>query len=162
MDIVLDACSIINLLNGEVLQKVVSIQGINFYVGEYLYDEEILDVPQKLKVQSLIVNNFISIIESSVSVSQFKALKDTYELGDGETECIAICLNTGYNIATDDKKARESAHTELGDKVVGSLFLLRESVRTGMLSCDDAKTSFQLMKHKGGFLPKIDLDYFCT
>lgn len=121
MEIVLDACSIINLINGDVLQKVILLNDKRFYVGEYLYDEEILDISQKLKVQTLVQNSCITLLQSTITLTQFSILKNKYDLGNGETECIAICKNTGYFIATDDKKARSNASTELGGaKVIGS------------------------------------------
>jgi predicted nucleic acid-binding protein len=163
MNIILDACTIINLLNGQVLQDILSIPQIGIYIGDNFVDKEIsLNLSQKIIVESLIDAQKIVLLESDITLSEFTQLKKRYDLGNGETECIALCKKHGYYVATDDWKARNAAAIELGDsKVIGSLFLLRETVRKKIISCSTAKQSYLLMKQRGGFLPKIDEEYFC-
>jgi predicted nucleic acid-binding protein len=163
MNVVLDACAIINLINAEVLQKVSLIPNYNLYVGDNLLDQEILNQAQKICIEVLLSNGLIKLLKSNVSLSEFTILKNKYDLGDGETECIGLCKRHGFYIATDDFKARKCAKKELGESsVAGSLFLLRESVRTNILSCDEAKKAFAIMIAKGGYLPKIDDNYLCS
>jgi predicted nucleic acid-binding protein len=163
MNIILDACTIINLINGQSFHSVISTPGLSIFVGDNLIDQEIsLNIAQKMIIESAIKENKITLLTSIVTLTDFTTLKRAYDLGNGETECIALCKILGYHIATDDWKARSAATIEIGDsKVIGSLFLLRETVRKKTLTCSDAQNSFLLMKKKGGFLPKIDLEYFC-
>jgi len=164
MEIVLDACTIINLINGKILDKIISIPRLLIFVGDNLLEQEIyLNLPQRVIIESLIQSKKITLLESDVTLNEFTKLKKVYDLGDGETECIALCKKHGYAIATDDKRARMSAKIELGEaKIVGSLFFLREAVRNEVIECEDALASFKLMKKHGGFLPNLDKDYFCN
>jgi predicted nucleic acid-binding protein len=163
MNIILDACTIINLINGQSFHSVISIPGLSIFVGDNLIDQEIsLNIAQKIIIESAVNENKITLLLSNVTLADFSTLKAIYELGNGETECIALCKLLGYHIATDDWKARSAATVEIGvSKVIGSLFLLREAVRKKILTCTEAQNSFLLMKKKGGFLPNIDLEYFC-
>jgi predicted nucleic acid-binding protein len=162
MDMILDACSLINLINGGLLQKIVALASTQFHVGEILLEQEILDNVQKLKVNTLIANKDLSLLPSNILLSQFIALKNKYGLGDGETECIALCKNLNFAISTDDLKARKCAKTELGSQFVfGSLYLMRELVRAGTISCQEALTAYKEMITHGGFLPNVDATYLC-
>ena len=162
MDIILDACSIINLINGGLLQKVVTLASIQFHVGEILLEDEILNEVQKIKVNTLVVEGNISVLEASVSLSEFTRIKGRYNLGKGEVECIALCKRLQYSISSDDLKARNSAINELGKHAVkGTLFLIRELVRDGAISCEEAMTAYRSMIVKGAFLPTVDEHYFC-
>lgn len=162
MNNVLDACSIINLINGGVLHRIALIPGYKIYIGDHLLEQEILNPAQKIIVESLILNGKLILLESDITLSEFTSLKIKYNLGDGETECIALCKKHDFNIVSDDSKARKSSIKELGtQRVYGSLFILRESVRANLLSCEEAKKVFAMMKIKGGFLPDINDDYFC-
>jgi predicted nucleic acid-binding protein len=163
MNVVLDACTIINLINGEVLQKVSQLPGYVLYVGDNLLEQEILDQAQKLYIELLVSSNQIIVLQSNISLAEFISLKSKYDLGDGETECLALCKNNNYAIASDDLKARKCSAKELTEQnVIGSLFLMRESVRNHLLSCEDAKTAFSMIMSKGGHLPKVDENYLCS
>ena len=162
MNVVLDACSIINLINGNILHKIIAIPGYLFHVGDILLDQEILNQSQKLILLTCIKNNSIDLIESTTTLSEFNRLKQLYNLGTGETECIAICKANGNTISTDDLKARKAAVIELGDeqKVIGSLFLLRTLVVSKSITASEAYSCYLLMKQKGGFLPRIAQSFF--
>jgi len=161
MNIALDACTLINLINGKVLQKITETPNIHLFVGDNLLDQEILNHAQNILLESLISDGKIQVLESSVTISEFLALKTKYDLGDGETETIALCKEHNNYFASDDKKARKCAGKELGqDKVVGTLFLLKQTVKQSMIEANEAFESLQLMRQKGGFLPDIELDYF--
>ena len=162
MDIILDACSIINLINAGLLQRVVALASIEFHVGEMLLEDEILNDVQKIKVNTLVSDGKISVIETTVPMSEFIKLKEKYNLGNGEVECIVLCKSLRYYISTDDLKARKSAIAELGKNAVkGTLFLIRELVINNYISCEDAMIAYKSMITKGAFLQALDEDYFC-
>jgi predicted nucleic acid-binding protein len=162
MDVVLDACSLINLINGDVLGKILRIPGFTYLIG-IIVNEECCEIEnQKIIIEDFVRAGLLKIHDKDVELSAFVALKTKYQLGDGETESIALITENGHSISSDDAKARSSALYEVGtSRVIGSLFLLRQAVRDKLMSCDDAKTAFLLMKVKGGFLPNIDDEYFC-
>ena len=162
MNIVLDACSIINLVNGNCIDKVLQLD-YAFYIGDMLLEQEILSVEQKIILEMLIQNRHLQILSSNVSISNFIEFTKKHDLGLGESECLLLCKNLGYTICTDDKKARICSGNELGkEKVVGSLYLLKASVKATLINCGDAIDYYKLMRFKGGFLPKnLDQNYFC-
>lgn len=162
MDIVLDACSIINLVNGNCIDRVLCLDH-KFYVGDMLLEQEILSNVQKIMIEALIQKNYLKILPSNVSLQAFKEFNKKFNLGLGETECILLCKSGDFVICTDDRKARICSETELGtDKVVGSLYLLRASVKAAIMSCAEAIGSYGLMRVKGGFLPSnLNEKYFC-
>ncbi|MDB5157114.1 MAG: hypothetical protein JWR50_1821 [Mucilaginibacter sp.] len=163
MDVVLDTSSIINLINGSVLDRIVKLPNNKFFIGEQLLNKEILDEVQKIIVEALIVKKKITVIPSTITLSTVVDLQSKFRLGLGEIECIALCKINDKAICTDDLKARTIASKEIGEiNVLGSLSLLKESVKAGVLNCNDALGSYHLMIEKGGFLPKkLNADYFC-
>jgi len=162
MEIVLEACSIINLINGELLQHISLIPNMSLYICDTLVEQEILDPAQKLFIETLIINGNVKLLKSDVTLTEFSSLKTLYNLGFGEIECLAFCKKHSYCIASDDFKARAACSKELGkSNVVGTLFLLREAVRNTSLSCEEAVKAYLLMRQKGGFLPNVNNDYLC-
>lgn len=163
MDIVLDTSSIINFINGSVIDQVLKMANHRFFMGEQLLNKEILDGVQKIIVEALIAKKRITVLPSAVTLSLVVDLQNKFRLGLGETECIALCKTCNKAICTDDLKARKFAAVELGDiYVYGSLSLLKESVKAGVLNCEKVIVSYQLMIEKGGFLPRnLTADYFC-
>ncbi|HEY4325360.1 MAG TPA: hypothetical protein VGN20_15280 [Mucilaginibacter sp.] len=163
MDIVLDTSSIINLINGSVFDRVLTMNGYRFFIGDQLFNKEVLDEVQKIIVEALIAKNKIVLLKSAVTASIIAELRVKYRLGLGETECMALCKICNKAICTDDFKARRFSVIELGEsQVFGSLSLLKESVNIGTLSCLEVLTSYMLMIEKGAFLPKgLTDDYFC-
>src|SRR6267378_2113510 len=97
MDIALDACTIINLLNGNILQQITQLSGHRFYVSDGILEQELLSPAQNIFLDTLITNGSIQVCTSSITVQEFIALKSKYDLGDGETETIAICKLNHYH-----------------------------------------------------------------
>lgn len=160
--IVFDSSSIINLINGEVLNDILKLQGYIFYIGNIVLEECSRVQSQKDVIEKYIQEGKIKLIEEDVDLTVFRTLKTKYNLGDGETECIGYCKGTAFKLSSDDGKARRDATTELGaSHVTGSIFLLREAVRFQIIECRSAKSAFLFMKIKGGFLPEVADEYFC-
>jgi predicted nucleic acid-binding protein len=163
MEIILDACTIINLINGEVLQEISLISNHTIYICDNILEEEILDSAQKLFIEALIIKGHVKLLESDVTLAEFTSLSSRYNLGFGELECLALCKKHFFHIATDDANARKFAKAELGtEKVIGSLYLIRDAVRNLALNEQEAKNAFKMMKIKGGFLPNIEDSYFTS
>jgi predicted nucleic acid-binding protein len=74
-------------------------------------------------------------------------------------ECAAVI--EVMSVCSDDAKARKSAQNELGEnRVAGTLFLLRECVKNGVLTSESALVAYEQMRAKGAFLPDLPEDYF--
>ncbi|SEO14061.1 hypothetical protein [Mucilaginibacter sp. OK283] len=163
MDIVLDSSSIFNLINGDCIDNLLSIEDHDFYVGDLIFDQEILNPLQMAIIETLINKGLITLLNSEVTASRILELQAKYNLGLGETECMAICSAKGFTICTDDLRARNCSKKEIGKEcVIGSLSLLRDGVRSHIITCKEAIDKYMLMRAKGGFLPAgLNTDYFC-
>lgn len=163
-NIVFDSCSLINLMNSDRLETALSIVGINYYLGPAVYKEVSKIQTQKETVDFLIASGKLLNWPNNINISLISRLYNDYGLGDGETESIAICIETGFSICCDDKKARTASQTEItDDRLMGSLRLLKLAVIENIIKCTDAQVSYIEMLFKGGFLPKnVDNDYFCS
>ena len=160
----MDACSVINLINCNNLHSVLSLENTTFFIGPAVYDEVV-----KLPEQEVIINTFISkgvieIYDGEINIDLVDSFFETYQLGDGETETVAICVQNGFTMCCDDRLARAMAETVIGeDKTMGSLRLLKFTVQAGILLCKDAFVAYRLMISEGGFLPKnISNHFFCS
>jgi predicted nucleic acid-binding protein len=85
-------------------------------------------------------------------------------LGEGETECLVVCLTNGdIDVCCDDGKARQTGKSLLGaGRVVGSMRVLRWCVEEELIDCEAAYASFVKMREGGGFLPEMNHDFFCA
>lgn len=97
----------------------------------------------------------------TITAAQFARLLERYELGLGETECIAHAEGRGLTVCTDDGAARRAAEAHLGaGRVVGSLALIRECVCSQMITSHEAYLAYELIRAKGAFLPDVTAGYF--
>ncbi|HVA41371.1 MAG TPA: hypothetical protein VNF49_11950, partial [Candidatus Binataceae bacterium] len=79
-----------------------------------------------------------------------------YELGAGETECLAFASVQPLLVCCDDRRARSMITRELGQgRVTGSLGLLVRAVELVALTSDQASAAYELMRKRGGFLPDV-------
>lgn len=163
MNIILDSCSIINLINGEVFDKIFSLKNYCFYLG-LIVQEECYKEPEQIPIIDLAISSKkLLLIEEDIELSKYKEYKKKYNLGDGETESIISAKDHNMTIASDDNMARKSAIIEIGEEnVVGTIYLLREMVRQNLIQCDESIESLLIMKIRGGFLPLIGTDYLCN
>jgi predicted nucleic acid-binding protein len=99
--------------------------------------------------------------EDDIPGARYLELLRSYRLGEGETECLAICEHRQYRLVSDDAAARRAGIELLGDQgVTGSLGLLRGAVIAGLLLQQDAFSRYERMVDNGAFLPKIEPDFF--
>ena len=158
----LDACTIIFLTNGKVLDSILRLQGRTWFVGQFVLDECHKDGRVIPELQQAIDDGRITLLDGSeISAADFLNLLQRHGLGDGETECLAYSIFDGRVVCTDDKKARNIIISiSGGDKVIGSLGLLKEAVKQGLLTSVDAMKAYNLMVAKGAFLPTIPSNFF--
>ncbi|MBN6111408.1 hypothetical protein [Xanthomonas bonasiae] len=162
MIVLLDASTVINLVNGGVFDAVLSIEGVEYQVGSLVRDEvssaaEVLDL--ELAKGSLTLAD-----DGLVSYSEFLVAKNDMGLGDGETECILIASAIRSQIACDDGRARKAAIKRLGHEslVTGSLGLMQRACSQGLISPEVAYLAYEEMRKLGGYLPQIDINFFAV
>jgi predicted nucleic acid-binding protein len=160
VDLITDASSIINLSNAGALAVVTSLPDVTICVSPLVVGEcEPTCAAELLAHQEQGTIHFVD--PNDVSSERFLALLDEHELGEGETECLALFLDGDYVFCCDDGKARQvgTALTNEGE-VVGSIRLLKWAVDAGLCTAEQAFEYYQRMKDAGGFLPDVSLEWF--
>jgi predicted nucleic acid-binding protein len=160
VDLIIDASSVINLHNAKALALVTGLNDRVVWLSPLVVGEceptcaaEILRLQQEGRIK------FVD--PDDISAETFLDLLETYQLGEGETECLALCSVHPYILCCDDQRARHVATQLHGpERVVGSLRLLKWAVLEGLISADDAYSRHSAMKDAGGFLPDIELKWF--
>jgi predicted nucleic acid-binding protein len=161
MNIVLDASSAINLHNAAVLDAAGRLARCRLWLTPTVVGE--CQPSLAAKILDLKMNGVLQFVDDvSVPTDFFLNLLAEHNLGEGETEAIAVCKVFGYNFCCDDKKARLLAIEALGKgRVVGSLRILRWCVHEAIFDCSGAFELFKAMRNAGGFLPRVAQPFFC-
>ena len=94
-------------------------------------------------------------VESSQEEFLFRLLAES--LGKGESSCLSIAISRDLKVLTDDRDARRLAQRR-GVPVSGTIGVLVEAVREGLLSVEEANTMLSDMIEKGYFSPFETLD----
>lgn len=159
MILVLDASTLINLANGEVLGVVLTLPGSQFLVSSVVRRES---KTIARAIDTAVAAGRLGLIDDNlISAALFRQTKRRLKLDDGETECIIAADNLGASIACDDGAARAAATRELGaGRVTGSIGLLRQARQTGSLTSEQAYAAYRLMVQRGGYLPDLPESYF--
>lgn len=161
MNVIMDACSIINLHNGGVLRCICGIPDLHFQVGPIVGGECSEDCA--LIIASLHSDGDLEYLEDNcLDLDSFLDFVDKHKLGDGESECILLAsLDEESSICCDDRRGRTKALEMIGEeRVFGSLRLLKFAVQHSILHSSEAFEAYKLMRSAGGFLPIIGIAYF--
>jgi predicted nucleic acid-binding protein len=155
---IIDASSLINVINGGVLLIVLRLPARQFYVGQMVLAE---CGRQETDIQQALTGGLQLLDEESLSGKLFLELLAEHGLGLGETECLAFALSGSESICCDDRRARGVCAAKLGSaRVLGTARLLRECVEAGLITADAAVASYESMRAKGGFLPELSRGFF--
>lgn len=162
MRVLLDSSSVINLVNAGALELVCSLEDTEWWLPPAVVDESgpscaavTLELQQKGQI------NFLD--DGEMDAERFLYLLDTYSLGAGETECVAVAVDADYHVCCDDRRARTMAAEIIGaDRVFGTVGLLKRCVQEQRIDCSEARRMLCLMRESGGFLPDTPQSYFCT
>ena len=159
MIVVVDACTLINLANGEVLSKLLQLPDLTFQVSAVVRGES---KTISAAIDVAVSSGRLQIVDDSlISVSDFRRAKSEMGLDDGETECVLAAKALGCFVACDDGAARKVISGKLGEeRLSGSIGLLRRAVSEGMIDSRQAFTAYKLMRERGGFLPDLSPNYF--
>ena len=154
MIVVVDACTLINLANGEVLSKVLQLPGFFFHVSSVVRHES-KSIAEAIDIA--VANGRITLLDDTlISVSDFIRAKKELKLDDGETECILAAQALGCVVASDDGAARKLICEILGkERLSGSISLLRHAIADGAIDRKQAFFAYSLMRERGGFLPSL-------
>lgn len=160
MRIILDACSVINLVNGGAFSLILTIPNASFHIGPMALGE-CGGENQAILLAEIAAARVELLDDDDIPAGTYLALSERFGLGDGETECLTFASHADYVVATDDRAARQAVVAIAGDtRLIGSLGLLRKAVQCGLCSAEAAYASYQTMKTLGGFMPNVTIDFF--
>jgi predicted nucleic acid-binding protein len=160
MDLIIDASSIINLDNAGALDVVAKLEGRNLCISPLVIGE--CQPTCAARLAELERQGAIWFVDPErISAELFLELIEEHDLGEGETECLALASGHPFVFCCDDAKARMVATNLIGvDRVIGSLRLLKWCVADKILQAAEAFAIYESMKAAGGFLPDIDQSWF--
>ncbi len=159
MIVVLDASTLINLDNGDVLAEVLSLPSKTFQVSPEVVRES-RTVAKGIKA-AVELGDINWVDDTSIDAEEYEEALSIWELGPGETECILAAKALGCLVACDDGAARKVIEREIGvSRMTGTVGLLREAVIAELITAEDAIEAYQQMKRLGGFLPTLSLADF--
>ena len=152
---IIDACALINLINSGNANEILAACGLEVWV-QGLVEDEIVSGAGIL--EALISQGLIRRYDgTNLQASRVSEIIIAHDLGVGEAECIAICIEGGLKLISDDKRARDAATETLGSgEVVGMIGLLCASIDAGALTPTLAAALLAQAKKAGGFLPEFD------
>jgi len=157
--VVLDASTLINLANGEVFAKIVSLPGRSFQVSPVVLRES-RTVGKAIRA-AVKRGDIEWVDDDAIDAQEFEDALEEWGLGPGDTECILAAKALGCAVACDDGAARQVILLELGQpRMTGTVGLLREAVAAGLLTAQQAFDAYQEMKRLGGYLPRLALSDF--
>lgn len=156
MIVVLDASTLINLDNGDVLTEVLSLPHRTFQISpEVLRESRTVAKAIKAAVER---GDIDWVDDTAIDAQEYEDALAVWELGPGETECILAAKALGCSVACDDGAARKVIEREIGvPRMSGTVGLLREAVVAGLITAEQAFEAYQQMKRLGGFLPKLSV-----
>lgn len=160
VDLITDASSIINLSNAGALDLVTALPDVTICVSPLVVGEcEPTCAAELLAHQERGAIRFVDADEIASEV--FLSLLSEHELGEGETECLALLLNGDYSFCCDDGKARSVGIALSGEgHVMGSIRLLKLAVEAELCTPEEAFQYYRRMKDAGGFLPDLPIEWF--
>jgi predicted nucleic acid-binding protein len=156
--VILDASTLINLANGEVFAAIASLPGRSFKVSEVVRQES---KTVARAIQIAIKRGDMAWVDADlIDAGEYEDALDSWGLGPGETECILAARVLGCSVACDDGAARRVIKKNMDIQLTGSIGLLRDAVRAGLLTGPEAYDAFELMKRRGGYLPDLQTNDF--
>jgi predicted nucleic acid-binding protein len=154
-----DACCAINLIKGDAIELISRLSNIRLCMQGLVEDE--IGTSFSLIAALADRGKFALVSGDEILASEVGSVANRYNIGLGESECIVIGKKFNWDVASDDKKARSAAHTELGkNRVTGSIGLLKKAVADGLVNQTEAFEIYKKMVAGGGFLPRLQLRDF--
>jgi predicted nucleic acid-binding protein len=158
--IVGDTCGVINAFKAGALDVVLLLENYEFILGPAVMAES-LQLREVLE-KHLSEGRTTLPDENLISATTVASISGNYNLGIGESECIAVCqADPSLNFWSDDRRARLVGGELLGEaRIIGTADLFRACVEQALLSPLDAYTAYELARSRGAFLPALGRNDF--
>jgi len=152
-----DACALLNLHHGGVLERALVLPECSFALGKAVYGEAKTLTEELDRLLGLGMVTLLD--DAQIPAAEFLRIKEEYDLGDGETECLAAAIHLECRLVFDDAAARKVGIELLGqERITGTIGLLRMCVAAGSLIAVDAYAAYRLMRAVGAFLPEMPIE----
>jgi len=137
--VVTDANVLINLMHVGRLGFCGRLPGYEFVVPEHV-QAEIREPTQRATLDATIARGMLHLetITDLASITVFAEL--AVFLGRGEAACLALAIERGWTVASDEKKRfRREAEGRIGrDRILGTVDLFVLAIRSGLISVEQA------------------------
>ena len=152
--VVADANVLINLMHVARLDMCARLRGYEFVVPDHVR-EEITEPAQRAALDDAVTRGVFRIeaITDLNTVALFAEL--TVHIGRGEAACLAIAVEKGWTLASDEKKRfRREAETRLGkDRLIGTAELFVLAIQAGLLAIDEADADKAVLEQRRFKMP---------
>jgi predicted nucleic acid-binding protein len=147
--VVTDANVLINLLQVERIDLCARLPGLEFVVPDHVCDE--IQRPA-LREQLLAgVDRGVLAVERLSELASLKLFAELAEnLGRGESACLAIAIERGWMLASDEKRRfRREAEDRIGrDRLLGTADLYVLAIRAGILTVEEADVDKAILEQR--------------
>jgi predicted nucleic acid-binding protein len=152
--VILDASTLINLANGEVLAIVIAIPGIHFRVSEAVRKES---KTVAREIEHAVSHGQLDWVDAdTIDAAEYETALAVWGLGAGETECFLAARKLNCRVACDDGSARKVISRHCSEiQLTGSIGMLRMAIAAGLLTREAAFAAYRLMIERGGYLPEF-------
>jgi predicted nucleic acid-binding protein len=157
--VVIDSCTLINLFNTGLATRLIDGLPYRLLVPAAVVSEI---VEQRSILDSFLSSARVQMADDSlIGIAEFSELKLRFDLGDGETEAIAIARQLGSSAACDDKKAREAFVEIIGaSRLMGSIGIIAKGVKLNIVTEAEGLQGILRAKTLGAYFPAKVCDIF--
>ncbi len=140
--VVLDACVIINLIHIDALQMLGSFPDYKFIMPPEAY-QEVTRPEQKSVLDKALNENIITQekITALPELEQYADLRADGRIGKGEAACLALAINRGCYLATDDNQSAVRKYVKPireSGRLIETPVLIINAIKKGFISVEEA------------------------
>jgi len=155
-ELIVDACAIMNLIAGDAAEGCLECIDPKSQVTPAIARECHGQSRTAKTFRALIEAGLLDRCDVEISADDLIAFMAAHDLGAGESEAILACQQAGRHFWSDDRKARNVAMGLIGRvSVTGTIGILKELVRLGDWTAEDAFASYRAMRTAGSYLPLL-------
>ncbi len=145
--VIADANVLINLIHVARLDMCARLRDYEFVVSDHVR-EEVTEPAQRAALDDAVARRVFRIeaITDLNAVALFAEL--TVHIGRGEAACLAIAVEKGWTLASDEKKRfRREAETRLGrERIIGTADLFVLAIHAGLLTVEEADADKEVLE----------------
>ena len=166
---ILDACVLINLLATGRAQDIMSESGYQFGICSVVKNESIYlrasdssAPPEEMKLDPYVESNSLIVYELSGDAEKVLYVDYAAELDDGEAMSLALVYSRGFNLASDDRKARRLFMQEIADskRLLSTSQILKDWSENPGLDPAELKHVLTEVSRRGRFFPNSGDTHF--